>query len=329
MNPTGHNAVYFEHICAETPIKLRRCGPGELGAVISRYQGISGYDWVAIPLVPYLYAVENISAVPPHVDPPTVKRMRDRYHESQLLSLGENLRAGNLIKGGWTQLIGAAYERRIYAFRFQTTREQDDALITQMNEDPNRSHFSLIYNNCADFARKTLNFYFPGVFRRSVFPDAGMTTPKQIAYKLARYARKHPETQLAIYEIPQIPGNRRASHSNKDVDESLATTLYAVPIILVNPYLAGGLFVDYIVRGRYKILPKNPLVLTPDSLTTWAREDFESPTLSPPSQTVGSEVAQIPASTGIESPNTGPSGSASKTVTTHNPIPQETKEIHE
>ena len=24
VNPTGHTAIYFEHVCAETPVKLRR-----------------------------------------------------------------------------------------------------------------------------------------------------------------------------------------------------------------------------------------------------------------------------------------------------------------
>src|SRR5690348_11487006 len=46
LNPTGHNAVYFQRVCAETPVKLRRCRPGEMGSVISRYEGIDGYDWV-------------------------------------------------------------------------------------------------------------------------------------------------------------------------------------------------------------------------------------------------------------------------------------------
>jgi hypothetical protein len=44
VNPTGHTAIYFERICAETPVTLRRCHPGEIGAVVSRYQGINGYD---------------------------------------------------------------------------------------------------------------------------------------------------------------------------------------------------------------------------------------------------------------------------------------------
>ena len=56
---TGHAAVYLSGVCAETPLVLRPCAPGELGVVISRYDRVGGYDWVAIPLIPYLYAVER------------------------------------------------------------------------------------------------------------------------------------------------------------------------------------------------------------------------------------------------------------------------------
>ena len=192
LNPTGHNAIYFERICAETPVKLRRCQPGELGAVIARYQGIDGYDWVAIPLIPYLYSVEDASEVPDHVDRNMVMRLRNRYREAHLQSLGLNLPEGSFVRGGWTQLVGAAYERRIYAFRFETTPEQDDALIARLNAGPNRSHFNLLFNNCADFARVILNSYFPRTFRRSIFPDAGMTTPKQITYKLVQVCAQAP-----------------------------------------------------------------------------------------------------------------------------------------
>ncbi len=295
VNPTGHNAIYFARICAETPIQLRRCRAGELGAVISRYQGVAGYDWVAIPLVPYLYSVENASKVPARVDRETVRRLRNRYHEAHLLSLGENLQPGNLVHGGWTQLIGLSYERRIYAFRFETTEEQDDALIARMNQGPNRTRFNLLFDNCSDFARRTLDLYFPGTFKRSVFPDAGMTTPRQLAYKLERYARQHPETQLEIFEIPQIPGYRRQSRSNKSIAESLSTTGYAVPIALLNPYLAGGLFVDYVVRGRYHLIPRNPQLLAPDKL--WAL-------------TAPVRAEQNPLSAGAQAPGAAAGGSA-------------------
>src|SRR5947209_7555682 len=61
---TGHAAVYLSGVCAQTPLILRRCAPGESGVVLSRYDGVQGYDWIAIPLVPYLYAVERPEDVP-------------------------------------------------------------------------------------------------------------------------------------------------------------------------------------------------------------------------------------------------------------------------
>jgi hypothetical protein len=64
LTATGHAAVYLPRICADTPVKLRRCREGELGVVISRYNKVGGHDWIAIPLIPYLYAVENPDDVP-------------------------------------------------------------------------------------------------------------------------------------------------------------------------------------------------------------------------------------------------------------------------
>jgi hypothetical protein len=268
VNPTGHTALYFAHICAENLTTLRRCEPGEMGSVISRYGNIDHYDWLAVPLIPYLYSVEEATSVPSLVDRATVTRLRNEYYEAHLMGLGEHVSRGSFWKGGWSQLIGAAYERRVYALQFETTQAQDDALISLMNDKTNKSHFQLLFNNCSDFSRWVLNQYFPRTFRRGVFPDAGMTTPKQIARKLEVYAKKHPEVQLRIFEIPQIPGNRRASHSNKSISESLITTGYAIPITIVNPYLAGCLFADYILRSHYRLIPEGTKKLTPDDLFT-------------------------------------------------------------
>jgi hypothetical protein len=309
LTPTGHIAIYFERICAETPVTLRRCQPGEMGAVIARYQGIDGYDWVAIPLIPYLYAVENPADVPAHVDRDTVARLRSRYREAHLESLGAKLPPGNFVHGGWTQLVGADYERRIYAFRFQTTPEQDDALIQKMNAGTNRTSFNLLFSNCADFSRVLLNHYFPHSFDRSIFPDAGMTTPKQTTYRLVRYASKHPETQLTVFEIPQIPGYRRGSRSVKSIDESFVTTVYAIPIAVLNPYLAGGLFADYLVRGRYHLIPRHPQVLGPgnfSSLTAPTAPKDNSASAGAPTDGPSS------ASAGVQVPSADPGNSAMK-----------------
>src|SRR5436305_781789 len=68
MNPTGHAAVFLSRVCADTPTELRMCRSGEQGIVISRYMGVDGYDWLAIPLVPYLYAVDRADEAPASAD---------------------------------------------------------------------------------------------------------------------------------------------------------------------------------------------------------------------------------------------------------------------
>jgi hypothetical protein len=266
VNPTGHNAMYMERICAETPTHLRRCRPGEQGTVISRYDGIDGYDWIAMPLIAYLYSVEDAAHVPDSVNHAQVTQLRERYREAHFEGTGLDKSRGNIVHGGWTQLVGMAYERRLYAFRFDTTEAQDDALIAQLNAEANRSHFRMLTRNCADFARTVLNIYFPHKFRRSIFPDAGITTPKQVTFKLVRYSRKHPEIELKVFEIPQVPGYRASSRSTKDIAESFSTTIYALPVALMNPYLFGGIFLDYFIRGRFHMIPKNPTVVGPDDL---------------------------------------------------------------
>src|SRR5580658_960249 len=81
---TGHAAVYLSGVCAATPLVLRPCAAGELGTVISRYDGVGGYDWVAIPLIPYLYAVERQDDIPLFVDPKMVAFLRDQYRRKHL-----------------------------------------------------------------------------------------------------------------------------------------------------------------------------------------------------------------------------------------------------
>jgi hypothetical protein len=115
-----------------------------------------------------------------------------------------------------------------------------------------------------------------------------MTTPRAISYKLVKYGRKHPELALTEFEIPQVPGYRHQSHSNKSVAGSLMTTGYAVPLVLMNPYVAGGVFVDYLVRGRYPQVPGKPEVLTPETLSALARS---APLQAiPPDTNIGTKI---------------------------------------
>lgn len=276
LNPTGHAALYLARVCTDSPVHLRLCAPGEYGAVISRYKGLNGYDWIAVPLIPYLYSVENPADVPDHADQETVNRLRDHYRETVLGSFGENLPHGSFFNGGWAQLVGTAYDRRTYAFRFNTTLEQDEALIEDLNTRPNKSHFNILYNNCADFDRFILNHYFPHRFRRSIFPDVGITTPKRVTYVLAKYGKHHPEAGLTVVEIPQIPGFRRGSRSIHGVAETLITNGYVLPIVVFNPYIAAGIVADYLIRGRYNLIPKDTPTVDASNLETLVHQPVPS-----------------------------------------------------
>ena len=76
MNPTGHAAIYLDHVCAASLTSLRRCEADERGVVISRYHLLGGYDWIAVPLIPYLYSVEEISQRPDTIDESLERELR-------------------------------------------------------------------------------------------------------------------------------------------------------------------------------------------------------------------------------------------------------------
>ena len=266
LQPTGHEAVYFARICAESPTRLRRCVPGEQGVVIARYQGIAGYDWLAIPLLPYLYSVDDPSAVPSHVEAATVHRLRRKYHDERLRSLPAAVPEGGRIQRGWNQLLGAAYERRIYAFRFATAEDQDNAFIARMNDRPNRTHFSILFSNCANFAAEVLNFYLPLGFKRHIFPDGGIVTPRQVAWEFVRFAHSVPGLELTALEIPQVPGYRHPSKTNQSLSASLLKTGYIIPIAALNPIAAAAVIADFLLWGRYPLPLSQAQVLASEDL---------------------------------------------------------------
>src|SRR5258707_8974964 len=183
---TGHAAVYLSGVCAQTPLILRPCAPGESGVVLSRYDGVQGYDWIAIPLVPYLYAVERPEDVPLYADTKTVAFLRDRYRRKYLEDIIPDLPNGGTPKGNWYELVGSSYDRTTYGFEIETSGEQDEALILKLNSSSNHSHFQLLTRNCADFVKDLINLYQPKALHRSYVADVGISTPKQMAKALVQ-----------------------------------------------------------------------------------------------------------------------------------------------
>lgn len=249
---TGHTAVYLSRVCSVSPVVLRACAAGESGVVLSRYDGIAGYDWVAIPLIPYLYAVDRTEAVPLFADPKLVAFLRDQYRRHHLKSLAPDRPDGGIPVGNWYEMIGSSYDRTIYGFEIETSPEQDARLISKLNNQPNRERYNFVKRNCADFVREVINFYYPHALHRSVIGDLGVTTPKQVAKMLAKYGGHHPDLESSIFMVPQVPGTvRRSKPVHGVLDSVVAAKKYMVPLVVVHPYIAGGLLAGYFGHLRY------------------------------------------------------------------------------
>ncbi|MEI9977303.1 MAG: hypothetical protein WDO73_37770 [Ignavibacteriota bacterium] len=255
MTPTGHAAIYLSRVCADTPVSLRRCGPDEQGVILSRYHRIAGRDWIAIPPIPYLYAVERAEEAPQSVTPEEVAALRDAYRRAHLQELAPNEPDGSTPRGDWTQLVGAAYDRTIYTFGLDTTEAQDDELIRLFNSSPNRTRFSLLFRNCADFARRTFNLYYPRAVHRNIIADLGIMTPKQAAKCVVRYSKKHPDVLFSSYVIPQVDGTMPRSSAVRGVLESFVKSKrYAVPLAplaLLHPAVGAGMAYAWVGESRF------------------------------------------------------------------------------
>jgi hypothetical protein len=261
---TGHAAVYLTGICADSPVVLRRCEEGETGVVISRYNKVGGHDWLAIPLIPYLYAVEEPDEIPLFANPKVVAFLRNQYRKKHLEAIAPDDPTGEPPEGNWTQLVGSAYDRTLYGFMVRTNTEDDDRFIRAYNSQANLPRFNLLVHNCADFAVGVINFYYPKTLHRNLIADAGITTPKQISKLLVKFSAHHPELQPSSFVVPQVPGTMPRSTTVHGVLESvLKSKKYVVPVAVLSPVITGCLAAAYIANGRFDP-NRNAMILEPE-----------------------------------------------------------------
>jgi hypothetical protein len=210
-----------------------------------------------MPLIPYLYAVDEPSEIPAWADAKMVVRLRDNYRREHLMSIVPDDPVHEIPRGDWVQLVGESYDRKIYGYAIATQDAQDDELIARFNQRSNDTHFNLFFNNCANFAEDVLNFYYPHSVHRNFIADAGLMTPKQAARSLAKYSKHHSDVDLHTFVIPQVPGSIRRSTPVDGVVESLVKSKkYVLPLALLHPVVTGSLVVAYLGDGRFHTDPK-------------------------------------------------------------------------
>jgi hypothetical protein len=273
---TGHMAVYLSRICAETPAKLRLCGPGESGSVISTYINIGedrSLEWNIVPLNIYLYGVEDPRNRPIFASYKIKHALEQRYRQNYLTGLCDTPACQTSAKSEWREMVASTLIRGMYLFLVDTSLEQDRALIAEFNSTPNENHFNGATNNCADFARRIVNTYFPHAAARDVLNDFGMTSPKAVARTFTHYAQRHPELNLRVMHFAQVPGTiKRSSEVRAGTEQLFRSKKLLIPMIVFANEALPVVAVSYVATGRFnpnKEFEKRPA-------TNLASEDLAS-----------------------------------------------------
>ncbi len=252
---TGHSAVYFSRICPESPVKLRLCGPGEHGSVMSNYINIGedqSFEWNSVPLNVYLYGVEDVQNRPIFGSYKIKHVLEERYRENYLSSLCAGAPCMNSYKSEWREMVAATLIRSMYIFVIDTTEEQDRKLIAEFNDSPNENHFNGVTRNCADFTRRAINAYFPKATRPDYLNDFGMTSPKAVARSFTRYALRHPESNLRVLHFAQVPGTIKRSREVRAGTEQLyRSKKFLIPMLLFADPAVPAVAGSYLLTGRF------------------------------------------------------------------------------
>ncbi len=255
MMPTGHVSLYLDRVCADGPVKLRMCRADEpQGVVVARLNAIGPLDWIASPVMSFLYGVDDADEVLPYATAEDVRALEEDYRQRNLLSLFPDDVARSKTGDEWWETVGAAYIRRLWGYGIATTREQDAAFVAMMNDRPNRHIYHLHRENCADFVADAVNFYYPGTVKENKVPDFHLMTPKQVARSVWAYGVAHPEAGLKMIEVPQVPGTLRRSRPLRGAaDMLLKTKRYLATLLVIQPEAVLAMWVMYLDGGRWEI----------------------------------------------------------------------------
>jgi hypothetical protein len=252
---SGHAAVYLSRLCPASPIRLRLCETGESGSVINNYDRFdedSPYEWNAVPFNVFLYGTENPEFRPLYASVELRKALQERYLEQFLNPICAGRICTTDPNAGWRELVAANFARGIYIFVVKTTLQQDLRLMAELNSQPNVNRYSGVTNNCANFAARIVNTYFPHSAKADHVNDFGMTSPKAISKSFVHFAVKHPELELHVMHIPQLPGDFPPSADcRKGTEVLFRSKRWLLPILYREPHELVLFTVSYLLTGRF------------------------------------------------------------------------------
>jgi hypothetical protein len=262
---SGHTAVYLSRVCAETPVKLRLCRPGEQGSVLSNYTTLGEdqpFEWNVVPLNIYLYGVEEARNRPVFGSFKIKHVLEERYRTKYLSAYCQSSTCKTSYKAEWREMVAATMVRSVYIFVVDSTLEQDLDLIARLNALSNENHFNGATRNCADFVKRVINTYFPGATHRDFLNDFGMTSPKAIAHSFTHYADQHPEAHFRVFHFAQLPGTiKRSKECRSGTEQLYHSKKLLVPMLVFANHELPVVAASYVLTGRFNpehVFEKHP-----------------------------------------------------------------------
>ena len=253
----GHISMYFSKLCTDSAANLRPCREGEEGAVVTIYSGWGDsvpHSWLAVPRTVFFYGVDNERDMPLYANVEIRDTLREAFRKKHLRDIIPDTADGSLPPGRWNDMIGAAMDRDIYELTIKTTPEQDAKFLADFNAIPDQHAFGQMYNNCADFARKSMNQVFPHSTHRDVLNDFTMSTPKALARSFTKYASARPELMFHMEKRSQVDGAlRRSLNSRNFMEKVLVSRKYYLVIAATEPLLLGAFAGSYFLTGYYNL----------------------------------------------------------------------------
>jgi len=261
MMPAGHAGLLLEDYCADTPTSVRLCQPGERpGVVVSRYHDLRhpAKDWLAFPLSVFLYGTDDPANAPAFVTAKEEQQMREQYRLAHLTDVTPSrLKHGEPVPppyGDWEEGIGAAFDRQLFLYSIAVSAEDEAAIAATLNASANHRLYRLHGANCADFAAKLLAIAVPGADRDGGSEDFWLMSPKQLARNVTAYAAAHPEVDLQVYKVAQLPGMLRRSRPTRGAAETFVKTKrYAAFLAVAQPELLLADWIVYERRGKWAL----------------------------------------------------------------------------
>lgn len=249
----GHLSLYISNACADTPFSIRMCEPGESprGIVVNRYEKISDQkqDWIAVPLIPFLYGVEDVDQAPLLTSGRVQKMLSKRFYKKHLETIIPPDNSGLIPSGSFNYIPGQTFKRDVISLSMESSIEEESKLVDAINARTNITYYNLFKANCSDFVSEILTAIFePKGGLPKLKYDQLIKTPKGVASRFWQNAKASPGRALFVSRFGQIPSDDYLRSKRADTFADILFNKVPLVIGLWSPValVAGKIYLNQI-----------------------------------------------------------------------------------